>query len=178
VLPDSDAQSTSGRDWKRVFFLNPMSHAEFRRDYPDAVVRDFDPTTIAKHTNWLSATRVTVAEFWEVRKRRIPAATDDRSAKSACTLTNGVELLAKKGQPKKYVWKGKYIPFAACLGRIVYKTDEAGDSKKMILSYIRFARDAAKGYNWTKSTMLEKIALPVRASLMGYEGQVDPTRCC
>jgi hypothetical protein len=174
VVPDSDGQSTSGRDWKRCVFLTTMTHAEFKRDYPDAQFRDFDAATIATAgPRWLSATRVTVAEAWRVHETPNPKGYGRPKREVCMYLTQGLELLAKKGQPKKHPWKGKYIPFAACLGRIVYKTNAAGDSEKTILSYIRFARDAAKGYNWTKSTMLEKVALPVKASLMGYKGQAD-----
>jgi hypothetical protein len=143
-----------------------MSHAEFRRDYPDAIVRDFDPTR-SRSTPTLAVGHARDGGGVLGGQGNAEPRGSGRPKREVCMYTtNGVELLAKKGQPKKYVWKGKYIPFAACLGRIVYRTDEAGDSKKMILSYIRFARDAAKGYNWTKSTMLEKIALPVRASLL------------
>ena len=174
VVPDSDAQSTSGRDWKRCVFLTTISHREFKRDYPDAQVRDFDASTIATAgPRWLTATRVTVAEAWRVKETPNPKGYGKPKREVCMYLTNGVELLAAKGQPKKHVWKGKYIPFASCIGRVVYKTNALGDTEKMILSYIRFARDAAKGYNWTKSTILEKAALPVKASLMGYKGQAD-----
>lgn len=174
VVPDFDGQSTSGRDWKRCVFLTTLSHREFRRDYPDAKIRDFDATHIATAgPRWLTATRVTVAECWRVKETPNPKGYGKPLREVCMYLTNGLELLAKKGQPKKYVWKGKYIPFAMCAGRIVYKRTEAGDDEKMMLSYIRFARDAAKGYNWTKSTILEKAALPVKAALMGYRGQAD-----
>jgi hypothetical protein len=174
VIPDSDGQSTSGRDWKRCVFRDSLSHADFKRDYPDSAIKDFDADTLARGGKWMTPTRVQVAEAWrliETPNRR----GSGRPTREVCMyLTNGIELLAKKGQPAKHPWKGKYIPFAMCAGRIVYKsTGLDGESEKMIFSYIRFARHAAKGYNWTKSTLLEKIALPVKASLMGYRGQAD-----
>jgi hypothetical protein len=70
-------------------------------------------------------------------------------------------------------WKGSTIPFASAYGKIIYETDESGNSQKMLQSYIRLARDAAKAYNWTASTKLEALALPVKASLFAYEGQLD-----
>lgn len=171
VIPDSDGQSTSGRDWRRCVFLDTVSHAQFKRDYPDAKITNFDDAaTITTAGKWLTATRIQVAEVWRVTETPNPSGKGKPIREVCQYLTNGLELLAKPGQEKKHVWKGKYLPFAACLGRIVYKKDE-----KLILSYIRFARDAAKGYNWTKSTLLEKIALPVKASLMGYRGQADQT---
>jgi hypothetical protein len=175
VVWDSDGQSTSGRDWTRCVFLDSLSHRQFKRDYPDATIRDFDnPDVIAAAgPRWLSATRVTVAEAWRMTETPNPKGYGKPTREVCMYLTNGLELLAKKGQPKKHPWKGKYIPFGLCAGRIVYKTTAGGGTEKLMLSYIRFARDAAKGYNWTKSTILEKIALPVRASLIGYKGQAD-----
>jgi len=174
VIPDSDGQSTSGRDWKRCVFLDSMSHAEFRRRFPHAKIKNFDADVLVKAGKWITSTRVQVAECWRLHETPNPKGYGRPHREVCMYLTNGVELLADEGQPAKHPWKGKYIPFAACYGRIVYKTNATGDSEKMILSYHRFARDAAKGYNWTKSTILEKLALPVKASLMGYEGQAGP----
>src|SRR6185295_10322825 len=174
VVPDSDGESTSGRDWRRLFFVKSMTHAEFKRDYPDATIVDFDVAAMeTAGSAWVSDKRVNVAEAWRVHETPNPKGYGRPKREVCMYLTNGLELLAKTGQPKKHPWKGKYIPFAACYGRIVYKTGAGGATEKVMLSYIRFARDAAKGYNWTKSTLLEKIALPVKASLMGYEGQAD-----
>lgn len=174
VIPDTDGQSTSGRDWTRCVFLDSVSHTAFKRDYPDAAIRDFDADTIAAAPKgWLTATRVQVAEAWRVRETPNPKGYGRPTREVCMYLTNGLELLAKKGQPKKHPWKGKYIPFGACLGRVVYKTSATGTVEKMIHSYIRFARHGAKTFNWVWSVILEKLALPVRASLMGYKGQVD-----
>lgn len=174
VIPDTDAQSTSGRDWKRCVFLDSMSHREFKRAFPHATIRDFDADTIAHApTGWLTATRVQVAECWRVTEMPNPRGYGKPTREVCMYLTNGLELLAKKNEPKKHPWKGKYIPFAACLGRIVYRTSPTGVNEKQIHSYIRFALDGQKTFNWTWSTILEKLALPVKASLMGYKGQAD-----
>lgn len=174
VVPDSDGQSTSGRDWKRCVFLDSLSHAQFRRDYPDAKIKDFDADVLLRAGKWITPTRVQIAECWRLLETPNPKGYGRPTREVCMYLTNGVELLAKTREPKKHPWKGKYIPFVGCFGRIIYRTNAAGDSEKLILSYHRFARDAAKGYNWTKSTLLEKIALPVKASLMGYKGQAGP----
>jgi Phage P22-like portal protein len=174
VIPDTDGQSTSGRDWKRCVFIDSLSHAQFKRDYPDAAIRDFEnPDTQLAAGKWLTATRVQIAEAWRVTETPNPRGTGKPHREVCMYLTNGLELLAKHGAPKKHPWKGKYIPFISCLGRIIYKDTGAGGSEKLILSYARFARDGAKGYNWAKSTILEKLALPVKASLIGYKGQAD-----
>jgi len=180
VLPDSDAESTSGRDWMRCFFVRTVSHSEFKRDWPHAQVHNFLPEQIALvGSKWLTPTRVQIAEFWEVHETRTGTG---RPKREVCQyLTNGLELLDPPGSakpapgtPKKTVWKGRYIPFASCYGKVIYQTGLTGESKKLMLSYIRLARDAAKGYNWTSSTELEALAMPIKAALMGYKGQADP----
>jgi Phage P22-like portal protein len=177
VLPDPDAESTSGADWSYLFFVHTVTKREFHRDYPDAQIKDFDADTIALAPRWFGKDgRVQIAEYWYVTETASRSG-QGRPDRHVCMyLTNGVELLAKKGYPKKTEWPGSSIPFAACYGKIVYQTDAAGDAQKMLQSYVRLARDAAKGYNWTKSTELEALALPVKAALFAYQGQLDQTQ--
>lgn len=87
-------------------------------------------------------------------------------------LTNGIELLSERGKPKKTEWKGSTIPFIACYGKILYRNDE-GITKKIILSFIRLARDAQKYYNWLKSTEGEVIAMPPKTPYFAYRGQLN-----
>lgn len=174
VIEDPDAESTSGADWQYLFFVHTLTLREFRRDYPGAQVKDFSAETIARLPRWLGKDgRVQIAEYWSVTETP-PASGKGRPTRTVCMyLTNGVELLQKPGSPKKTEWRGSSIPFMACYGTIVYDTDEAGESRKLLQSYTYKARDGAKGYNWTASTELEALAKPVKAALLGYEGQVD-----
>lgn len=180
VLPDSDAESTSGRDWTRCFFVRTVSRSEFKRDWPHAQVVDFLPEHIAIASKWITSDRVQIAEYWRVTET--PNPNGGRPTREVCQyLTNGLELLDPPGSKekgtaasRKTIWKGRYIPFASCYGKIIYRTSAIGESTKVMLSYIRLARDAAKGYNWTASTELEALAMPIKAALMGYKGQADP----
>ena len=220
VLPDPDAESTAGKDWKFLFYTKSLSIDEFKRDYPDATVQDFGLDLQAMSPRWIQANRLQIAEYWTVTpiarkcyeiqpeyslleqaKARLtrspmppkpsvvwiegvdpgkrPAGKEldawTRDVPEVCMyLTNGVELLAKKGQPKKHVWKGKYIPFAAAYGKILYLNDAGVGGKKIILSFIRFGRDGQKAYNWTKSTGMEVAAMQPRTPYAVYEGQVSP----
>lgn len=177
VLEDPDAESTSGRDWRFLFYVHSINLREFKRDYPGAKIKDFDATHIALAPRWFPKDgRIQIAEYWEALE--VPPANGvGRPVRKVFQyLTNGVELLQKPGRPKRTAWKGSTIPFAACYGKIIYQTDTQGDSKKVLQSYIRLARDAAKSYNWTASTKLEALALPVKASLFAYEGQLDQTQ--
>ncbi len=66
VLPDFDAQSVTGRDWKYLFFRYPMTRAEFKRDHPNALYGDFDADTMRGLAEWGDERHVTVCEYWRV----------------------------------------------------------------------------------------------------------------
>lgn len=182
VIEDPDGESTSGADWAYLFFIHTMTIREFTRAYPTATVTDFTAETIALAPRWFGKDgRIQIAEYWYVTETA-PASGTGRPTRTVCMyLTNGLELLQKPGSPKKTEWKGSSIPFMACYGKIVYATELQGDTQtgvhgdtlKTLQSYTRLARDGAKGYNWTASTELEALALPVKAALMGYKGQAD-----
>lgn len=174
VIPDPDAESTSGADWQYLFFVHTITKAEFKRKYPTARMKDFEPEIVARYPRWFGKdNRIQIAEYWYVTETPSPNGYG-KPVRTVCQyITNGVELLAEPGKPKKTEWKGSTIPFASAYGKIIYRTDENGTSQKEIQSYIRLARDAAKAYNWTASTKLEALALPVKASLFAYEGQLD-----
>jgi hypothetical protein len=117
---------------------------------------------------------VLIAEYWTVTETP-PANGQGRPIRTVAQyITNGLELLHKPGRPAKTEWKGDSIPFAGCYGKIIFTTDAAGGAVKMLQSYIRLARDGAKAYNWTASTKLEALALPVKAALFAYVGQLGP----
>ena len=164
--------------------------------------------------DWQGEDRVVVAKYWEVtieeqkllrignaqqytdvfEKDRTPAQMlqpilQERMAERpvvCCYLTNGVELLAKKGKPKKTEWKGSRIPYKACYGRTVYTTndttsaigtnttgaDRIGRVKRM--SYVRLARHAQKYYNYLKSSEGERFKMNLLVPYIGYEGQFSP----
>lgn len=161
---------------------------------------------------WQSENHVQLAEYWEVeivQKRLVRVGTPQKfvdayeedltpaqklmpvlaerqaDVPSVCWyITNGVELLSKKGKPKKNIWKGESIPFISCYGPITYSDQKstssiAGDtqrisSKKKFRSYIRLARSGQKYYNWLKSTEGEVISMFPRTPYMAYAGSLDP----
>ena len=214
VLPDPDAQSITGADWKYLFYVYDMSREEFQRDYPDATFKawsDLSESDVAGAKDWQKVDRVQVAEYWIVevetatlvrigdaqnyrdvwKDRRTPAQMalpiideeerDDRPVVSMY-LTNGVELLAKAGKPKRTEWKGSRIPFKACYGRIVYTTNDTSSAPgaatpgptKTILSYHRLARSAQKYYNYLKSYEGERFKQNGLVPYRAYEGTLTP----
>lgn len=173
VVPDFDAESTCGRDWHHLTFVHEISKRHFKREWPDAKIQDFSPDVQGRAPRWIKDNRIQIAEYWEVEELYDTEGKPRRKVRQY--LTNGVEFLARPGKPKVTPWPGKYIPFAACYGKIVYKQDDIGQTTKIIQSLIRTARPAAKAYNWTRSTQGEALSQVVKSSLIAYKGQMVPS---
>lgn len=217
-VPDPDATSITGADWQYGFYTFDMSREEFKRDYPDALIRDYadmSDETQGRMGDWQSVDRVQVAKYWRVtmtqkkllrlenpqqpgqfvdvlEEARKPAqqgwkVVQDRMADVpvVCSyLTNGVELLAKTGQPKKTAWKGSRIPVKACYGKIFYTSDGAGSTergaplgnrpRKQIISYIQPGMNPQKYYNYLKSSEGERFKMNLLVPYFAYEGQLSP----
>jgi hypothetical protein len=91
---------------------------------------------------------------------------DTRVAKIRQYLTNGIEIL------EDHEWVGKWIPIIPIFGKELYLT-EAGSSKRMLLSLIRNARDAQRGFNYVETCKLEAIGQVPRTNYMAIEGQFE-----
>lgn len=205
VLPDPDAESPTGQDWRYLFFLFPMSIPEFKRAYPYARVQDFSGDLRMQAPGWLQENRIIVAEYWcvdTVQRERLKVAMMDGSTKDVWAdeispdvlkaakperiigrrmvdypsvgsyTTNGFEILHKKDEPLRHDWPGPYIPFAACYGPTLYMPQGNGtNTSKVMLSYVRLARDGQKYYNWVKSTEAEVMSMTPKTPFVGYVGQ-------
>lgn len=213
-LPDPDAESIAGADWKYFFYVYAMSRKEFERKWPDAKTGSFSPDLNKSAPDWHQENRVLVAEYWTVtqkQKKLLLVGTSEADGVAmfdeeyqqlaekqglppgvkivyermadvpyVCKyITNGVELLEGDEQEdgtrqKKYEWPGQHIPFASCYGKILYMSDQ-GSAKKIILSFIRLARDAQKYFNWLKSEEAGLIKMPARSALWARRGQMNAT---
>lgn len=79
-------------------------------------------------------------------------------------LTNGFDILETKH------WPGKYIPIAACFGKILY-VPEGGVTKRKILSLTRLARDPYMLYCYYRTQQAEMAGMIPKAPVVGYKGQ-------
>lgn len=82
-------------------------------------------------------------------------------------IVNGVEILAET------TWPGPYIPIAGCMGRILY-LDEEGETKRVILSAIRLAREPFMAFCFTVTNTVEANGFITKNPYWAYKGQVDP----
>jgi hypothetical protein len=200
VLPDPDgamlAPDCSKIEW--CFILDASrTRKQFKREFPTAQVVDFTDEHARLAPDWIKGDNITLAEYWvieRVSRRVVFLKTDpakglfwkDLPTKPAddaidyeftvdvpyvCQyLTNGVELLAKKGQKKRTPWPGKSIPIFSCFGKVLYVQGASGTQRR-ILSMVRLPRQPVMYYSYVRSCQAETIGGVPRATWVGYEGQ-------
>lgn len=81
-------------------------------------------------------------------------------------ITNGIEILEENK------WLGKWIPIIPIWGKELYK-NEAGGSKRMLLSLIRNARDGQMSYNYFKTCATEAAGKVPKTNYLAVEGQFE-----
>jgi len=81
-------------------------------------------------------------------------------------LTNGIEILEEE------TWPGRYIPFVACFGKILYVDSGAGP-EKTILSAIRLARDPEMLYCYCRTAEAEEVGMSTRFPYFVREGSLS-----
>ncbi len=170
---------------------------QFKREFKDAQVVEFTDEHMRIAPDWIKGNTITLAEYWtieQVRRRvvflkiapergffakglpRAPLASEIDAehwvdVPYVCQyLTNGVELLAKKGQKKRTPWPAKSIPIFSCFGKALY-VQSGSDTQRRLLSMVRHARQPMMYYSYIRTCESEVVGGVPRATWVGYEGQ-------
>lgn len=196
VLPDPLSKRPDSSDLRYLFFRERLPVSEFKRRWPNAKITEFGADTAQLAPAWFSlqTDEITVAEYWAKdlkRSRKLlllsmgsgspvevfEDALTEKPAKERILrsraveeytvtqrITNGVEVLEENP------WKGKYIPFASCFGKVIYL-----EGKRQILSMMRLARDPIMAHAYMETCEAEIVGGVPRNSWIGYTGQFrDP----
>ena len=195
VTPDPDFLRPDGSDLRYLFVEESVRKADFLRQHPKAKVRDFTVEMRASAPRWFKGDdTLTVVEYWtvETTERTLLAVKgkggkirqvyqDELEGKPAgevvksrpvevktvhSYLSNGVEIL------EHTEWPGRYIPFACCLGKVLWTTD-GGEAKRTILSMTRLARDPQMMLAYYATTEIEVVGQTPRFPYMVYRGTLD-----
>ena len=196
VLYDPDVRESDWSDAKGCFVVDPMRKDDFKRQFPDAKIKDFGQQEMAAAPEWITSETVMVGEYLRVEYESVTAyEVTDPETKQPVTvysdeikgkpkkadilrqrkiqkrtickyLTNGIEILEKKPQP------GIYIPIVPVIGKEVYAT-EGGRTKRYLLSLIRMARDPYMLLCYLLSQETEEAAQMPKAPVQGYVGQFE-----
>jgi hypothetical protein len=113
-------------------------------------------TVIAEEINdnpdFQKETEETLREAGSIKKERVV-----RCREITWYKTSGAEIL--EGPTR---WAGKYIPIIPVLGEEVYV-----EGKLYLRSAIKWAKEPAKAYNWSRSNMIETLALAPKQPYIG-----------
>lgn len=174
---DPGAQEWDRRDALYGFVTETLSESEFKVRYPDAKISSFDGD--AEWANqWFFDEKVRVCEYWfkkpytktlallsngaTVDKAEAADVLDDlaaegvtivRERQAQCMkvyqcIVSGAEVLSKPVE-----WKGKFIPIVPVWGDLVNI-----EGRDLFSGMVRFSKDAAKGYNFTRTMAVESVA--------------------
>ncbi len=200
VTPDPDgamlAPDCSKIQW--AFISESYKRKQFKRDFAYATTTDFTEDMARVAPDWLKGDSIQVAEYWVIEKMarkvvylktdpgqgfylyKMPVKPTETEVDSIETvevpyvchyLTNGFELLAKPGKPKREPWPGKSIPLFSCYGKVVYVQNGAAGTERRLMGMIRLARGPIMAYSYTRTCQVEVIGSVPRATWVGYEGQ-------
>lgn len=175
---DPGAQEWDRRDALYGFVTEILSESEFKVRYPDAEVSSFDGDA-EWAGQWFFDDKVRVCEYWykkpytktlallssgeTVDKDEIKDVLDELAAEKGVTIVkerevqcmkvyqcvvSGAEILSKPVE-----WKGKFIPIVPVWGDLVNI-----EGRDLYSGMVRFSKDAAKGYNFTRTMAVESVA--------------------
>lgn len=173
------SQEYDKRDATHAFYTTFMSLEDFKLEFPNASVSDFQQDNYSSNIDWFRTDEIRIAEYW--RKvpiiRRIGLMSDGRildlddekdalnelaemgiivererkvkSHRVEMYVMNGAEIL--KGPFK---WAGKYIPLIPCNGHVSYV-----NGREIVRGIVRKAKDPSRAYNYATSANIEAVAL-------------------
>jgi Phage P22-like portal protein len=203
VFGDPYSQQADSSDWNQCHVVELLTKDQFKKKYPGAEETDWDSKQwVDASAPWKSGDTVQVAEFWQreqVTKNAVAVQMgidengagdvvvmfEDEFAKQRdLIMAAGGEVI---GQPravkcykvKQHVvsgvevlsstdWAGSYIPIVP-----VYGDEVNVEGKRYFRSLIRDAKDAARMFNYWRTTATELVALAPRAPFIGEEGSFD-----
>lgn len=174
---DPGAQEWDRRDALYGFVTEILSESEFKVRYPNAKVSSFDGDADWAG-QWFFDDKVRVCEYWykkpytktlallsngaTVDKAEIADVLDELAADGVAVVkerevqcmkvyqcvVSGAEVLTKPVE-----WKGKFIPIVPVWGDLVNI-----EGRDLYSGMVRFSKDAAKGYNFTRTMAVESVA--------------------
>lgn len=203
VFGDPYSQQADSSDWNQTHVVELLTKDQFKKKYPGAAETDWDSKQwIEASAPWKNGDTVQIAEFWrreqvtkkayavqmgidesgngdivvlfedELKKQIdlireaggeiIGDARDVKCYKVRQHIMSGVEVLESND------WAGSYIPIIP-----VYGDEVNVEGKRYFRSLIRDAKDAARMFNYWRTTATELVALAPRAPFIGEEGTFD-----
>lgn len=172
-----------GSDQTKCLITELVNRDEFKQQYPDADPQDW--ASSSGDGKWATLDDVRVAEYMYLEKTPMDLylLADGNSAFADDYDNLDIKppvLKTRKGEKTKVCWvkmtgaevlerttiPGKYIPVIPSIGVETWM-----DGKKYLRGIVRGAKDAARLYNYQRSTVAELLNLSVKAPYIGAVGQ-------
>lgn len=167
VICDPTAQQPDGSDAKWWIVYYNMTLEDYKADYPDAKVTDFEPMA-QRYPRWFEGKdKVTVCEYirCEYELSEVTNGKKTRKVKKPkwkIFTLNGAEVLDTTE------WASRYGPIVRVLG-----SELDLDGELLLSGMVRPAMDAMRQYNYSASAFVERVALEPRVPWIGAEGQFE-----
>ena len=194
VLCDPQSRAPDGSDAEWWFIEDVISKDEFKRQYPDAELIEWDDSE--REDGWNEGETVRIAEYFyteykndtlyllksgeTVYKTDYDKAVDgpyidEREAEKKtirwCKMSGGAILEganSKDDDGEDGLWPSQLMPIIPVYGDML---EDNGELK--IFSLIRNAKDSQRMYNYYRSTETELLALQPKAPFIGVAGQFE-----
>jgi hypothetical protein len=201
VTPDPDSIKSDGSDWRYCFVRESRTHEEFKREFPKAQIASFDTELIASAPQWLTESKVYLAEYWtkEVKRRELLAlrvATTGGGTTEQIVFADELEKGALERISKENILRRRPVDETSVVQyltngvEILKKTDwpgkripivpcygkilyvdEGAGSKRKIMSMVRLARDPYMLYCYYRTCEAELVGMTPKTPVIGYTGQ-------
>jgi hypothetical protein len=195
VTPDANAVRPDLSDMRRCTIREIRRWDDLKRQFPEAKLGDFsahlydecpdwivkdDSVILAEH--WLITASKRSRVAWQGKDGKVEGGWEDELEKAKrlpkdnfrkwqasinrvkSYVTNGITILEEND------WLGKWIPIVGCLGKVLY-INQGGQTRRILLSLVRLARDAAMYHAYVRTCAAEAIGGVPRATWVGYRGQ-------
>jgi len=182
VYWDPAAKDVNLKDAEWMFVTDLMSREQFRREFPEADMSDFESHT-GDYGDWITDDTIRVAEYWrrrKVGKRTIyllenGEVTDDpregeRVVREREVDDYAVEWMIMTGTEileGPHPWPGRYIPIVPVWGKELNI-----EGKRILRGIIRYAKDPQRMYNYWRTAATEMVALAPRAPYIVTPAQI------
>lgn len=184
---DPSARDPLKRDAADWLLETRVSKDEFKRKYPKIDPIEWERSQFDDEGDWEDEDSVRIAEYWwkEPVQRKILLLSDGRTidAEELKTepLTPGVEIIRERDSRSHKIkmaicsgnavleradWAGRQFPFV-----VVFGEQMTIDGKQRWFGLTRFAKDAQRSYNVSRTSIDETIALAPQAKIWATANQ-------
>ena len=190
VYWDPASKEPTRKDANWCFVTEELHTADFEEQYPDAAISDFEGMIEGERLNqWVNQEHVRIAEYWWKKPiKKLIGETEDGGTLDVTGLDP--EMMAYAGvtrykeidshevwfcklsgaeiieEPKQ--WPGVHIPIVAVIGSEIHLGERV-----VRHGVIRYAKDAQRLYNYSRSTHAEVVSLQPKAPFIVTPGQVE-----